>query len=560
MKKFGLIVSLALLSTALAATPKDTLVYQGSSDIPTLDPVMTYDTVSGRIVENLYETLLTYKGNSLTELEPLLATSWKASNGGKTYTFKLRQGVKFHNGDTMTCDDAEYSFERALLVNSAESWTWFLVESLISGDVTFAKLNNAVECKNGDLVFTLPKADPAFLAKLAFTGAAIVDKEYSAKIGEWDGKEANSKQWVGKDLNDSALSKAPNGTGAYQLVRRDANNLLARAFAGYWGKKPAIQNVIFQKVTEQASRYEAIKRGDADVIEPGPRSTLSQLDAPGINIIDGLPNTGARAFFMNESIKDDTLLGSGKLDGKGIPANFFSDVNVRRAFSYAFDYDRYIKEVQLGKGVQRTMLLPDTFPGYAKDVKTYEYDPKQATAYFKRAFGGELWKNGFVLKMNYRAGAAASQTAAEMLKRNIEAINPKFKVEVIAKQWSTLLNDSKSGKEPMVILQWAPDYADPDNFMYVFYSSNGYYFPRSNFKDASVDKWLDQARATTSASRRNSLYKQVANRAYQLAPYILIPADVSFTVVRDELKGVSKGAYNPMVNFETGTLWKDLSK
>ncbi len=119
--------------------------------------------------------------------------------------------------------------------------------------------------------------------------------------------------------------------------------------------------------------------------------------------IDNLPNTVATAFFMNENIKDSALIGSGKLDGKGVPANFFSDVNVRRAFSYSFDYAGYIKDVQQGKGKQRTMLLPDTFPGYVKSVKTYSYNPAQATAYFKRAFGGNVWKNGFSLNVNYRA-------------------------------------------------------------------------------------------------------------------------------------------------------------
>jgi len=368
------------------------------------------------------------------------------------------------------------------------------------------------------------------------------------------------KNWVGKDLNDSALSKNPSGTGAYQVVRRDANTFLAKAFPGYWGKKPALQNIIIQKVPEQAARYEALKRGDADVIETGPRSTLTQLQAPGIKVIDDLPSTVASAFFMNQDIKSPELLGSGKLDGRGIPANFFADANVRRAFSYAFDYDRYIKEVQLGKGLQRTMLLPETFPGYAKDVKTYEFDRNKATTYFKNAFNGQVWKNGFVLRMNYRAGSAAAQTAAEMLKRNIESINPKFKVEIGQKQWSQMLNDSKSGKEAMIIIGWAPDYADPDNFMYTFYSSNGYYYPRSNFKDKTIDAWLEQARSTTNAAKRNSLYKQVANRAYQLAPYILIPAGTGFVVHREELKGVSKATMNPLTNFYTGTFWKDLSK
>ncbi|AFZ66577.1 ABC transporter substrate-binding protein [Deinococcus peraridilitoris] len=570
MKKLAFLAPMLLISAALAATPKDTLVYQNSADIPTLDPTMVYDTASGSITENIYETLLTYKGASLTELEPLLATGWKESNAGKTYTFDLRKNVKFHSGNTMTCDDAAYSIRRNLVVNSPESGNWFISEALLGTGsnanddktITWDRIAKAVSCNNaGQLVFNLPKVDPAFLAKMAYTGQSIVDKAHAIKQGEWDGTERTWKEWVGKDLNDSGLSKNPSGTGAYQIVRRDANTLLARAFPGYWGQKPAIQNVIIQKVPEQAARYEAIKRGDADIIETGPRSTLSQLQGPGITILDDLPNTTATAFFMNQNVKDPGLLGSGKLDGRGIPANFFSDVNVRRAFSYAFDYERYIKEVQLGKGIQRTMLLPDSFPGYAKDVKTYKYDAKQAESYFKRAFGGDVWKNGFTLRMNYRAGAAASQTAAELLKRNIEAINPKFKVEIGAKQWSTMLNDSKAGKEAMIIIGWAPDYADPDNFVHTFYHSEGYYSPRSGFSDRSIDAWVNQARNTTNTAKRNQLYKLVANRSFAVAPFIYIPAGVNFTVYRSELKGVSKNTYNPMTSFSaTGTFWKDLSK
>jgi peptide/nickel transport system substrate-binding protein len=151
--------------------------------------------------------------------------------------------------------------------------------------------------------------------------------------------------------------------------------------------------VIVQRVQEQATRLEAIKRGDADIVETGPRPTLEQLrGVAGITILDDLPNTSAGTFFMNQKISDPKVLGSGKLDGKGIPANFFADVNVRRAFSYAFDYDRYIKEVQQGKGLQRTMALPDSFPGYNDDVRKYSFNAKQAEAYFKRAFNGNLWK------------------------------------------------------------------------------------------------------------------------------------------------------------------------
>ena len=575
MKKLGLITTLLLLgSAALAATPKDTLVIQESADIPTMDPGVTYDTASGQFTENIYETLWTYKGSSLRAFDPLLATAVPAfTNGGKTLTVALRKNVKFNgSSNVFTCADAEYSFRRNLVTNSAESGNWFLSDSLLGtqsnakddASVTWAKIAASVKCNNaGALVFTLPQPDPAFLAKLAFTGQSIVDMKWAIAQGEWNGTEATWKDWVGKDLTGGGLDKKPSGTGAYQLVSRDANSILLKAFPGYWGTKPSISNIIWQKVPELATRYQSFLRGDADVIETGPRASVQEqlVGKPGVTFIDNLPNTVATAFFMNQKISDPGLLGSGKLDGKGIPANFFSDVNVRRAFAYSFDYAGYIKDVQQGKGKQRTMLLPDTFPGYAPKVKTYSYNPAQATAYFKRAFSGNVWKNGFVLNVNYRAGAVASQTAMEILKKNVEALNPKFKLNINAKQWSQMLTDSKNGKEAMIILGWAPDYADPDNFLYTFYSSNGYYYPRSNFKDASVDKWLDAARVTVDSAARNKLYAQVAQRAYEQTPYMLVPAGINFTIVRDNLKGVSAASYNPMrSDGVTGVLWKSLSK
>ncbi|WP_309570392.1 ABC transporter substrate-binding protein [Deinococcus sp.] len=572
MKKLAILSTLLIASAALAVAPNDTLVVQEAADIPTLDPGVTYDTASGSITENLYETLVTYKGASIRDLEPLLATKWTITNGGKTYTFDLRKGVKFHSGNAMTCADAEYSFQRNLVVNSGDSGNWFISEALLGTGsnaaddktITWDRIDKAVQCNDaGQLVFTLPKVDPAILAKLAYTGQSVIDSKYAIGLGEWSGKEADWKDWIGKDLTNSKLSQAPSGTGAYKFVRKDANALLATAFDGYWGKKPAIKNVIIQKVGELAARQQAFLRGDADLIEGGGRAVDEEQikGKPGVVWQDGFPSTSAFGIFMNESVKNNALLGSGKLDGKGVPANFFSDVNVRRAFSYTFNYQQYITDVQKGKGKQRTMLLPDTFPGYDAKVNTYGFDAKKAETYFKRAFGGQVWKNGFTLTANYRAGSVPSQTAMEIMKKNVEALNPKFKLNVQSKPWSEMLKDSRDGKESMILIGWAPDYADADNFMYTFYSSNGYYFPRSNWKDSQVDKWLDQARATVNTAERNRLYSLVAKRAYEQAPYVLVPASIGYGFLRDNLVGAEQQNFNPMISFSyTGTFWKELAK
>jgi peptide/nickel transport system substrate-binding protein len=549
-----------------------TLVYQESADIPTLDPGVTYDTASGQVVENIYETLVDYKGSSLRDLEPKLSTEWQLSDGGKVLTMTLRSGVKFQSGNAFTCADAEYTLRRNLVTNSSASGNWFLSQALLGtqsnakddpAGVTWAKISAAVKCDAaGKLVLTLPQPDPAILPKLAYIGQGIVDSKQAIKIGEWDGTEASWKSWAGKDLTGGPLDKAPSGTGAYRLVKRDANSLAVSAFAGYWGNKPAIQNVLIQKVPELATRYQAFLKGDADVIETGPRATIQQQlqGKPGVVVLDDLPNVASSAIFMNQKISNKALLGSGKLDGKGVPANFFADRDVRVGFNYAFDEKSYIRDVQLDKGKPRTMLLPDSFPGYDAALPTYTFDAARATEAFKKAFGGQLWQQGFVLNADYRAGSVAAQTAMEILKKNVEALNPKFKINLTAKQWSSMIADSQNGKEAMLLNAWAPDYADPDNFLYTFYSSKGYYQSASNFKNAQIDGWLEEGRSITDQGQRDKLYTQVGQVAHDGAYYINLPAAAGIFVLRDSLQGVSADTYNPMRGFPLGVYWKDISR
>ena len=570
-------VLLSTLALALGACAKSgsgsssTLVYQESSDIPTLDPGVTYDTGSGQVVENMYETLLDYKGASLRDLEPKLATEWTLSDGDKVLTFTLRQNVKFHTGNPMTCTDAEYTLRRNLVTNSSASGNWFISQSLLGTQsnakddksITWAKISAAVKCDDqGQLVLTMPQADPAILPKLAYIGQAIVDSKHAIEIGEWDGTEATWKTWIGKDLTGGALDKAPSGTGAYKLVKRDATSLAVSAFDGYWGSKPAIQNVLIQKVPEDAARLQSLLKGDADVVETASRAVIEQQlrGKPGIAILDNLPNVASSAIFMNEKIGNQTLLGSGKLDGKGVPANFFADADVRRGFNYAFDPASYIKDVQLGKGKPRTMLLPDSFPGYDASLPTYSYDAAKATDAFKKAFGGQLWRSGFTFTADYRAGSVAAQTAMEILKKNVEALNPKFRINLNAKQWSTMIQDSQNGKEAMLLNAWAPDYADPDNFLYTFYSSKGYYNSASNMSSAQIDGWLEQGRKITDQAQRQKLYAQVGQAAYDGAYYINLPAASLIFAHRDNLNGVTAESFNPMRSFPLGVYWKDLSK
>lgn len=570
-KKLWLLGAALALGTTFAAVPNNTLLIISSSDIPTMDPGQGYDTASSEPIENVYESLIGYKGNSITSIQPLLATSWKASADGKSFTFDLRKNVKFHNGDTFGCDDAEYTMRRLLVTNNSDSPAWFMAQSLLGfaywdddtkKSTTWANIANAASCNSGgQLVFKLEKRDPAFLSKLLYTATSIIDKQYAASIGEWSGTEKDWKSWVDKDLNDSALNKKPNGTGAYQFVSRDAGKAVFKAFDSYWGGKPKLDFVIIQKVDEVSTRIEALKKGDADLVGVGQRANIDQVKgAPGVKILDDLPNNVTSAIFLNEKIVDQKVLGSGKFDGKGIPAGFFADVNTRKGFAYAFNTKQYIDEVLLGKGAQITMALPTNYLGYDAKIPTYNYDPEKAKVYLKKAFGGQLWANGFQIDMNYRANSLTSQKALEILKASLEKINPKFKLNLSPKPWSELLKDADTSKLPMVLGGWIPDYPDSDNIIRTFYhSQDGAFKGRLNFHDETIDTLIDQAYSTNDNAARATIYRQIGRRAYDQAPFILLPTAVPFITIRDNIKGVEEN-YNIQVSGSFGTYWKNLSK
>ncbi len=574
MKRWQIpLLLLGFLGLAWAATPKDTYVYMSHGDVDTLDPAQAYDTASLGIIENVYETLYTYKKDSLTEYEPLLATSYEIKDGGKTYVFRLRKGVKFHSGNPMTCKDAEYSFERILVTNPGDGPGWFFAESLIGYDSNAKSalgenappeayekywnlIDNSVECEGLYILrFNLVKPDPTFFAKLLYAGAAIVDSKWAIAHGEWSGTKKDWLDWAGKDLRQGYLHKHMSGTGPYKLVKWEGKNVVAEAFDGYWGKKPRIKKVLVQIVDEKATRIEALKRGDADRVVVGDWATLeSQVRGlPGIKVWENKnwAPASAAVIFLNFKVegKDNPFI------GKSTPRDLFSDVHVRRAFAYLVDQDALIEDLFLGHGIKLTMALPPSFLGYDPTIPVYPYDPDKAEAEFKQALGGKLWDQGFELTITYNQGNEFRQTVAEMLKANVEALNPKFKVHTQGLQWPDYLKSARNKMLPIWPLGWVADYADPDNFIHPFYHSKGALAKRQNLNIPELDRLVEEARQTVDPNKRAEIYKKIGRLAHELAVNIPLPSQNPFIVTRDNVKGVY---YNPMRSGDF--LWKDIYK
>ncbi|HEY8477842.1 MAG TPA: ABC transporter substrate-binding protein [Chloroflexota bacterium] len=571
------VIAGALLAVAAAQVPADTYVYMTFGEPVTLDPARAYDTGSGGILENIYETLYTYDGESIDVLVPSLAVDHQVSPDGLTHTFKLREGVKFHSGNTMSCKDVEYSFQYGALVAHPEGAIAYLMghywlgtsidgsdPAAFQAEVTWEMIDSIVECPDGPdgltVQLNLVNPTPALLAILAYPGFSIIDSQWAIEGGSWDGTEATWTEWIGRDLTQEFLHRNPSGTGAYQLVEWTEDSVVARAFPDYWGGEPAIKNVVYQYVDEQSTRILALQQGDADRITINETSALVQLEgAPGVKIHRN-PNwtsTSVTAVFFNYDIDttNNEDVGSGQLDGNGIPANFFADVNVRRAFAHLFDQEAFVQEIYEGDGVVLTMPMPPSFLGYNDDVAVRTLDLEAAEEYFRAAFGGELWEKGFQFTALYNEGNTIRRTALEIIAENLEFINPKFRMNVRGLQWADYLSRTAERKAPMFALGWAADYADPSNFINTFLDNDGYYSPRTAIDLPEIQELIDQADTIQDPAERAFLYREIGTLTFDQVPLLTVPMQGVFLVTRDNLQGVY---YNPMYSDEF--LWKDISK
>ncbi len=562
-RMFALLGTLALGST-LAVAPSNTFVIQNGGIIATLEPHQAYDGTGVGAIINTYETLIDFERNT-GKLIPLLATGWKASSDGTTYSFVLRQGVKFHSGNDFTCTDAKYSFHRLLVTNNSSSTAFNLSDSILGftywdedliKSTAFSAISKAVSCDaNNQLVFKLSRRDPLFLMRIAGVWAVILDKKTAVTQGEWDGTEATWKEWQNKPLSNSSLNKTDVGTGAYTMVSRESDQAIFKRFDGYWGEKAKLENVIVKVVAEDASRVLALKNGDADIVSYSDQSSFNQLKgAPGVTLVQS-PSLNAAAIMFNQAlVKDSKYIGSGKLDGKGIPPNFFTDIHVRRGFAAAFDRQRYIKEILGGQGGDSTMAIGSSLPGYDPSITAFKFDPELAKREFALAWKGQVAKNGFSFEA--LPDGASNRSTIELLSQTLSKINPKFKLKVRILPQADLYAALGASQVPITINNLPADFPDAIAQLIFFYSSSGTFSAHMHYKDTQTDKAIGELSATTDPAKRAALVRLVGRRAAELVPLIPVPVGVSNAFFRSNLKGFKENR-NP---YRAGIDWKRLSK
>ncbi len=549
----------------------DLLVQATIGDAQTLDPVQAYDTASGEVIFNVYENLIAYDGPRIDRFVPLLATEVPSvenglielnGDGSMTIAFPIRRGVRFHNGNPLTPEDVTYSFRRLLVHSHPDSPAWILLEELLGvydlGDLAeevgderaCERVKEAVAVEGDRVVFRLPRPSATFLARIAHGASwgAIVDREFTIARGGWDEDCARWRDFYQVEKEALPLHDVANGTGPFKLERWvPGEEIVLVRNEDYWRAPAKLKRVVIKVVEEFGTRKLMLEQGDADIIDVD-RQYIPQMEGlPGVRTVYNLPSLANTAIFFNYDIQAEgnPNVGSGRLDGEGIPPDFFTDVDVRKGFNYAFDWGTYIEEVWLGEAVQARGPIPQALaPYYNPETPVYRYDPERAEEHLRRAWGGRLWEVGFKFTIVYNAGNEQRRLAAEILKAGLERLNDKFQVEVRAEPWPTFLDNFRAGKLPLFIIGWLADFPDPHNFVHPYMHSQGSFAVRQKLsRIANYDELIERAARETDPERRRQLYHELQRRAYEDAIDIFL---VDAYGRHWERSWVNGWLYNPM--------------
>jgi dipeptide transport system substrate-binding protein len=507
-----------LLLSSSAAGAKGTLVYCSEGSPEGFQPQFfttgtTFDAVSVPMFNRLVEFQI-----GTTNIVPALAESWTVSPDGKTYTFKLRKGVKFHSNANFkpardfNADDVLFSWNRMAEDNhpfhkltAGQTFSYY-------DDMGMKNIVDKVEKIDDTTVrFNLKRPEAPFLADMAMDFASILSKEYF--------------ETMQKKGTPNAADVYPIGTGPFEYVsyQKDAT-IRYKAFDKYWGGRPKIDNLIYSITRDATARYAKLKTGECQVMAfPKPADLGEMRKDPQLTVLqkEGL-NIGYIAFNVEKKP--------------------FDDKRVRQALNYATNKDAILKAVYQGTGQVAKNPIPPILWSYNDAVKDYAYDPAKA----KELLAQAGLANGFELELWYlpvtRPYNPDGKRMAEIIQADWEKVGVKTKL--VTYEWAEYRKRSKGGEHSVIMFGWSGDNGDPDNFFVpllgceaVKGGGNAARWCNKPFEDLII-----KAAQTPKQADRARLYEQAQMIFKEEAPWITVAHSIRFDPVRKEVKGYKMDA------------------
>lgn len=561
-----LIVFLSIAGFAFGQVKNPGTFVKATLNAPdTLDPHFMVASATMEFSLNVYDSLLSHDPNDPTVLAPSLSTQVPsienglikvASSGATSISFPIRSNVKFHSGHTLSAQDVAYTFKRGILQGGEVAVIKMLTLNLIGAnsfsdlakeigyDAAFKKLDDSITVSGNVVTFHLVKPFVPFLELMADNGssASIFSKAWCIEQGDWPGTKETGQAFMSMKMEDDKLFKKMNGTGPYKFVTWEpGQRLVFEAFKEHWKGAPKLDRVIVRLITDPQTGILMLKNGDVDFVAVSVSDIVQLQGVSGITLKTNIPSAWMMKInFVMDIAPQSPYIGDGKLGPNGIPPNFFSDINLRKAFAYAFDYDAFIKDAMQGYAQKPYGPVLIGFPTANKNNPQYFYDLGKAKEYFQKAWNGEVWRNGFKITLVYSAGSKQRQVALEILKDNVESLNPKFKIELASLPWAGYLGAIGQRTIPLTLLGMLPDVFDPYFTLFEHMHSAGGYAARGGYVDyakANFDALVETVGSEYDPKKRQEASYRLQQLDYEFVPAILHYQVTEHVAYRDWLKG-----------------------
>ncbi|MDO7899605.1 ABC transporter substrate-binding protein [Pseudomonas citrulli] len=485
------LVGASLLASAPFAQAATNLVFCSEGSPAGFDPGQyTTGTDFDASAETMFNRLTQFERGG-TAVIPGLATKWDISEDGLSYTFHLREGVKFHTTPyfkptrEFNADDVLFTFNR--MINKDDPFrkaypTEFPYFTDMGMDTNITQIDKV---DDHTVKFTLKDVDAAFIQNLAMSFASIQSAEYAAQL---------LKEGKASDINQKPVGTGPFVFKSYQ---KDSN-IRYTGNKDYWKPEDVkIDNLIFAITTDPSVRIQKLKKNECQVtLFPRPADLKALKDDKDLKMPD---QAGFNLGYIAYNVMD-------KIKGSNEP-NVLADLKVRQALDMAVNKPQIIDSVYQGAGQLAVNAMPPTQWSYDTTIKDAKYDPEKAKALLKEAGVKEgtnitLW--AMPVQRPYNPNA---KLMAEMLQSDWKKIG--LNVNIVSYEWGEYIKRSKGGENQAMIIGWSGDNGDPDNWLNVLFGCDS--LAGNNFSkwcDKKFDGLVKEAKRTTDQAKRTELYKQ----------------------------------------------------
>jgi len=470
-------------SDSTAGKAKEILTVATAYDAKSLDPHATNDVASSNVMAQIYENLVAL--NDKGEVVPMLAESFKRLDP-LTYEFKLKKGVKFHNGEELKASDVKFSLERALSPLGASI-------AHIVGEIDPAGFKIV-----DDYTIIVKTKTPfaGFLPSLAHTGGSILNEK--------------AVKAAGKDY-----SQQPVGTGPFKFTKwAKGDRVELERFDDFHGSKPQFKNMVIRVIVEPTNRAIELESGSVDIAYEISTNDLKRIqenkDLKLLRIMDN----SITHLGMNTTKKP------------------FDDVRVRQAISYAVDSKLVVDTVWRGIGTAAVGPIPTNVKYSNKSLKSHEYNPEKAKQLLAEAglpngFKTTIWTNDKKERIDM----------ATIIQNELKQVG--IIVDIKVMEWGAFLDGTNKGEQEMYMIGWNSQINDPDMSLYAMFHSSkfGAGGNRPFYKNSKVDGLIEQGRQMPDSEARQTLYYELQDMINADAPWIYLNAGEQVVGTKKTIKG-----------------------